>query len=242
MLPCIGIVSNFDRERDLYRCAPAYIQAVVVAGGMPILLPYLTSAAQIDRLFELIDGFILSGGADLDPRLYGQPMHPAVEDVVQDRDTFEMSLVRAALDRDVPLLAICRGAQSLNIAAGGSLHVDIPVCVPGAFDHRDGRSLNVMAHEVLVAPGTKLEQICDATTIEVNSQHHQAVDRVGQGLRISAHAPDGVVEAIESPAHRFVIGVQWHPERIWQSVPACRRLLEGLVRACMEPRAPGLAR
>lgn len=232
MAPRIGIVSNFDLERRVYFCAPGYVEAIEAAGGLPVLLPYLESPAAVPEVLGMVDGVILSGGADVHPSLYGQPMHPAVENVVPQRDAFEMAIARAVLARDLPVLGICRGIQSLNVAAGGSLHPDLAACVPGALNHRDGTPLTELVHPVCIEPGSRLAGLCGATLVQVNSWHHQAVRDVAKGFRASAFAPDGVVEAIESGEHRFAIGVQWHPERIWEREPASRNLVAAFVAVC----------
>lgn len=230
--PRIGIVTNFDLERQLYTCVPAYVTAVEAAGGLPILLPYLESPAGVSELLGMLDGVLLCGGSDLDPSHYGEPGHPAAENVVPRRDAFEMAVARAVLARDVPVLGICRGVQSLNVAAGGSLHPDIPSCLPGTLNHRDGTPLTDLVHPVRIEPGSRLAGMCGATLVQVNSWHHQAVRDVARGFRVSATAPDGVIEAIESDTHRFAVGVQWHPERIWEREPASRSLFAEFVAAC----------
>jgi putative glutamine amidotransferase len=173
-------------------------------------------------LIGQLDGVLLTGGGDIDPALYGEDRHPSVEDAEPGRDEFEIDLARRALDRDVPMLAICRGAQVLNVAAGGTLVQDIPSSVPSTLDHSVGSPRDAIAHDVRIAAGSHLARVLDPrTTVQascrVNSRHHQSVDRIGRDLVATATAPDGVIEAIESPAAAFCIGVQWHPENFWRS-------------------------
>lgn len=228
----VGIVSRLERDQNLYVCNAAYPRAVEAAGGVPMLLPYLGSHAKIRELLDALDGVVLSGGTDMDPALYGEEMHPAIESVVPERDAFEVSLIRAFLDLDRPILGICRGMQSLNVALGGSLYADLAACLPSARNHRDGTPLRETVHPVEIEPTSRLARLAGITHAEVNSWHHQAVKAVGSGLHACAYASDGVVEAIESRDHRFVIGVQWHPEHLWERQTTSRRLFEALVAAC----------
>ncbi len=231
-VPRIGIVSNFDLDRQLYFCRPAYVRAVEASGGLPLLLPYLASAGHVLDLLTLVDGVLLSGGGDLDPALYGGPTCPALHSVSPHRDAFERTLARAALDHDLPLLGICRGVQTLNVATSGSLYPDLPSCLPSAINHWDPAHLDRPVHAVAIAPESRLARIFGTTCLEVNSWHHQAIKRLGRGFHASAHAPDGVIEAIESPHYRFALGVQWHPEHLYGSDPASRRLFAEFVQAC----------
>jgi len=192
-----------------------YVRSVEQSGAVPVVLPPVTpddAPALLDRL----DGIVLSGGVDVDPALYGQEPHPRLGRVNRRRDDFELALVREALRRDVPILAICRGHQVLNVATGGTLIQDIAseVVRGGVHDYR--RERWEKAHEVNILPGTRLREILGADRVSVNSFHHQAVAKLGRALRISAVASaDEIVEAIEAPDRRFAIGVQWHPESFW---------------------------
>jgi putative glutamine amidotransferase len=167
-----------------------------------------------------IDGLLLTGGLDVDPALYGETPHETTE-VAPERDRFELPLTRAALNDDVPLFAICRGVQVLNVAAGGSLVQDIPSAVASDLNHAVEVPKNHVAHPVHVRPGTRLAEAlgpeADLDTCPVNSRHHQSVARVAPAFVVSAASPDGVVEAIERPGAAFCIGVQWHPENFWRT-------------------------
>jgi putative glutamine amidotransferase len=167
-------------------------------------------------------GLMLLGGTDVDPAFYGEPRHPTTEIAPAPRDAYEIALVVAAIAQDLPIQAICRGIQLLNVALGGSLVQDIPSQVVQPRDHRPAVGHPMIAHYVEVAPGSKIAELL-AGEIErdgfcaVNSRHHQAVARLGDGLKITASSVDGVVEAVERPASRFCVAVQWHPESFWQS-------------------------
>lgn len=230
--PTIGITTGID-DKGFFTLRPEYARAVEKAGGLPVLLaPGPDAAGHLDR----IDGLLLSGGSDVDPAIYGEAAHPTSK-WVRERDDFELALTREALRRDMPLLAICRGQQVLNVAAGGTLVQDIPSQLPASGPHypKDVDRWHV-AHDVDVLPGTRLREIVGRDTLPVNSFHHQAVKDVGRGLRLSASGKDGVVEAIESPAHRFVIGVQWHPEAMWNRDPDHQELFRELVAAAADSR------
>ena len=214
--------------RPAYELRANYCAAVVEAGGLPLLLPHEPDLAE--AYVAGLDGLIVTGGAfDVDPTLFGAAeRHPSV--VTKDRRTdFELAACRAALARDLPLLGICGGQQLLNIALGGSLIQHIPDAVPNALAHEQPNDRGEPGHSVEVEPGSLLHEICGSTRLAVNSAHHQAVERPGEGLRVSARTPDGVIEAIEAPARRFCLGVQWHPE--YQVDPADRKIFEAFVAA-----------
>ena len=198
-----------------------YLRAIDAAGGMPVVLPPLGDA---DALLERLDGVCLSGGPDLDPDAYGAPdRHAELGPTEPGLDAFELALARAADERGLPLLGICRGAQTLNVARGGTLHQHLP-------GHRQTEAGSITTHAVQITPGTHLAQLCGAGGLAVNSFHHQAVDVLGHGLRAVARADDGTIEAIEGPGSRFVIGVQWHAEGL--IAQDCQRaLFDALVSA-----------
>ena len=188
---------------------------------------------------DRVDGLLLSGGPDVDPGLYGQSPHPTTE-VDRDRDTFEIPLTRQAVARDVPLFAICRGVQVLNVAAGGTLVQDIPSAVATKLDHRIREPKDAPAHAVRITPDTVLAASLGATrqidTCTVNSRHHQAVERVAPFFVVSAVSTDGIVEGIERPDSHFCVGVQWHPENFWRT-GEFDGLFEAFVRAARHHRA-----
>ncbi len=176
---------------------------------------------------------LLSGGADVDPALYGQKPHPKLRHVDRRRDDFELALVREALRRDRPLLAICRGQQVLNVAMGGTLLQDIPSELGVVADHDAPGERTSRPHAVEVLAHTRLRAILDRDELDVNSIHHQAVDRLGDGLEVSARSPvDGVIEGLEVPGSRFVVAVQWHPESFWDQPDSFQRLFDAHAEAC----------
>lgn len=206
-----------------------YLGGVELAGGLPVVLPPLAPAA-VEPLLDRLDGVCLSGGPDLDPATYQHGRHPRLGPVWPELDLFELEVARLADARRLPLLAICRGAQAFNVARGGTLHQHVPDAYGTAVDHRQREPGSVTTHAVEMVPGTQLAELMGARSAEVNSFHHQSVDRLGRGLRLSASAPDGVVEGIEATDREFAVGVQWHAECLLDR-PGQAALFEGLVEA-----------
>jgi putative glutamine amidotransferase len=229
--PAVGVTIGYDERRSgLYLLRQDYLRSVEAAGGLPLVLAPGRPEDAPDLLLR-VDALILTGGSDVDPALYGQAPHPKLGRVIRERDDFELALCREALRRDLPLLAICRGHQVLNVATGGTLIQDIPSEVTGGLDHDPRGERWERAHDVRIHNRTQLREILGRETISVNSFHHQAVDELGQGLRVSAGTSDDrIVEGIESPGHRFVLGVQWHPEAFWNRDDGFQALFEALVR------------
>ncbi len=210
--PVIGVTTYlvpaswgaWDMEAAL---VPAdYVRAVVAAGGAPVLVP---PGAPVEETLGVVDGLVFSGGSDLDPELYAAEAHAETAGVIRERDDFELGLMQAALERDIPMLAICRGSQVLNVALGGDLEQHVPDRV-GTEIHREVPGV-FSDHDVEVIGGTRLASIIGERH-DVKSHHHQGFGRLGAGLREAARAPDGTLEALEDPSRRFTLGVLWHPE------------------------------
>jgi gamma-glutamyl-gamma-aminobutyrate hydrolase PuuD len=194
-------------ELDAALIPADYVHAVEKAGGRALLVP--PSAEGVEETLDAVDGLVFSGGPDLDPELYGQEAHAETFGIATERDRAELTLLEAALERDMPVLAICRGSQVLNVARGGDLVQHLPDVVG---DERHKHTPGAFAdHEVEVAKDTRLSKLLGERA-PVKSHHHQGLGRVGEGLVVSAHAEDGTVEAVEDPSHRFALGVLWHPE------------------------------
>lgn len=195
-----------------------YLSALEAAGGAPRIVEPSTEPAS--DLIDACDGLLLTGGADVDPAHYGDDeRHPTLS-LEAERDEYEIALARAAMARDLPVLAICRGVQLLNVAAGGTLFQDLPSQFPSSVTHRVPEPVDQFVHTVSIAPGSKLSTLVgngDGGEIPVNSRHHQAVKQVAPGFVAVARAADGVVEGIEQPEKSFCIGVQWHPENFWKA-------------------------
>jgi putative glutamine amidotransferase len=218
--PVIGICAALERARwgvwdkSAALTPLSYIEAVQRAGGIALILPpdeYVV--AQPGQVLDLLDGLMLAGGADIDPSSYGEAAHPQTIDTVPERDAFEIALTRAAIERDLPVLGICRGMQLINVARGGTLLQHVPELV-GHEDHRRVvGSFDGADHDVELEPGTLAALAAGEVAHATKSHHHQAVDRIGEELLVTGHSTlDGLPEAIELADRRFVLGVQWHPE------------------------------
>jgi putative glutamine amidotransferase len=189
-----------------------YLRGVEAAGGLAVVLPPLGEEA-IESLLDRLDGICLSGGPDLDPEGYGAEPHPQLGPTEPDLDRFELAVARRADARQMPILAICRGTQALNVARGGALHQHLPE-ISTEIAHRQRQPGDQTSHAVEIDPDSRLAAVLGDDEIDVNSFHHQAIDRLGAGLRVSARAPDGTIEAVEDPDRPFLIGVQWHAETL----------------------------
>ncbi len=237
-LPLIGLTLDHEAggapaeghwtSRPYYALRENYCAAVSAAGGLPLALPH--DPAQAAAYAERLDGVIVTGGGfDLDPALYGDATrHPTVS-LKQRRTAFEWALAEAMLAADKPVFGICGGEQLLAVLLGGSLIQHIPDEVPGALAHVQPNPRHEAGHAVTLAAGTRLRALAGAETLPVNSAHHQAVRRVGEGCVVAATAPDGVIEALEAPGRRFCLGVQWHPE--YGVNPADAKLFTAFVEA-----------
>jgi len=212
MKPLIGIgsdVAHKDGQRDRAFVYTTYVDSLRRAGAVPVLIPPQPENAR--ELIEDLDGLLLAGGDDCDPAVYGETPHPSVEPMDPRRQANDFTLARAARERGIPTLGICLGVQVMNVAAGGTLIQDIASSIDTEIDHAS-EPTDRHRHEVFIEANTHLANILGARELNVNSSHHQAIGRVAENLRVTAHAPDGVVEGLEDPAHPFYVGVQWHPE------------------------------
>ena len=216
MRPLIGITTDHETNRyhqGVTTLTEAYTIAVAKAGGNPVLIPSPIPQPALPDLFARLDGILLAGGGDLDPTHYGTEYHGRLSNVHPPRDELELELARMAVSSGRPLLGICRGCQVLNVALGGTLYPHLPTEPGGSITHElRGSERTVLAHEVIIEPGTRFEQMLGERTIGVNSHHHQGLREIGSGLRVAARAPDGLVEAVELEGHPFCLAVQWHPE------------------------------
>ena len=207
-----------------------YFDSVVRAGGVPLLIPFLEDQADIEAALGAVDGLLLVGGGDVDPTLYGQKPHRTTNVAAERRQRFDASLARTALAGDKPVLGICMGVQMMNVAAGGTLLQHIDDAREGPLQHSRPLEAFDEVHEVRIVRGSRLAGIVQPSPLNVNSTHHQAIDRVAAGFEVSARADDGVIEAIERPGERLVLGVQWHPERLTAN-PRHLALFQALVAA-----------
>jgi putative glutamine amidotransferase len=230
--PIIGITTSAERtEKGVDRAFvnAAYIRAIERAGGVPLLL---TPFHSVDSLARLpIDGLLLTGGGDIDPARWGEARHAKTDLVSPERDELELERVtRQAIDTGVPLLAICRGLQVVNVALNGTLHQHVPDVFGEDIAHAQSGARSYASHEVTIEPGTVLAELSGSERLRVNSFHHQAIKDLGDGLRPVAWAQDKVIEAVDLPGScGFMLAVQWHPEELAENDPAARRLFSALV-------------
>lgn len=215
-----------------------YYVAVAAAGGAPFMIPLLDDEVALRAMYEQLDGLFLAGGVDLDPPSYGEEPHEWCGRTDPPRDRVELLMARWALEEGKPIFGVCRGMQVINVAAGGTLLQDCTQQLPGSIKHdyfpNSGFSREHLAHEVELAEESRLRAIFGGERVRVNSMHHQGICRLGEGLRVTALAPDGLAEAVEADDSRFAVGVQWHPEMLIDSDVGTRRLFEAFVEAAAE--------
>ncbi len=211
----------------------SYINALLRAGAAPALIPHMADKDALRSVYDRLDGLLLPGGGDIDPVHYGESRHLKCNEPAPERDDTELTLARWAMEGDMPLLAICRGIQVLNVALGGSLFQDIQAQCSGAQRHAwyPNYPRDRLSHTVSLSPEARLARIAGESTLPVNSLHHQSVKDVALGLFATGHASDGIIEAVEALEHPFAIGVQWHPEELVGSDPRAQRLFEAFVEA-----------
>ena len=240
--PVIGITadlspaqrnSNGVRREASHFLPHRYCRAVENAGGVALIVPAMNSNAAVRRLFDLVDGLLISGGDfDIDPSYYGEKPIAGLGVIKQERTEFELDLAMAALKRDLPVLGLCGGEQAINVVLGGTLYQDIPSQLPQAGNHQQSHKKEIGGHRITVHERTRLREILRRRRVEVNTTHHQAVKQIGKGLIVNATAEDGLIEGIESERHSFVIGVQWHPEVLALRYEHQRRIFSAFTAAC----------
>ncbi len=240
MRPLIGITCSrqiggawgaYDTGHPMDYVFDDYSRAVLLSGGAPVLIPAAQDHKSMEAVLDRMDGVVLSGGPDVHPRFYGEEPLAHLGDLDEELDLMELGLCRAILDRDMPLFAVCRGIQVLNVALGGTLFQDVPTQVQEAVNHVQPAPKNVNTHKVNLEPGSMLSRILGRRTIMVNGRHHQAIKDTASELSIVARASDHLIEAVEWSDRRFVLGVQWHPEGTWRNDPHSQKLFKALVKA-----------
>lgn len=218
MKPIIGVTPQYDIEKDRIKIEPSYFEAIQKAGGIPILLPLHNDTKDLQDLLKCIDGIVFSGGPDVNPFYFNEEAIPECRVIVQERDRMELDLLPLVMQLKIPVLAICRGIQVVNIALGGDIYQDITAQTNTVtrimHDQKAKRSTTV--HKVQIAKDTLLERILDKGEIFVNSFHHQVVRKLGKDLIVAATSSDGLIEAVTMENYPFFLGVQWHPEDLYE--------------------------
>lgn len=241
-LPIIGVPTMDDHDAagvhaNRFSNNQSYVKAIETAGCVPILIPQVETLEALRRIYDMLDGILLSGGVDIHSKHYGQEPHPALDPSDLGMDFVETNMLPWALEDDLPVLGICRGEQVLNVVMGGTLIQDIYTQYETAIDHRESykrRIRDFLAHDILIDEGSRLHRLAGETRVGVNTSHHQSIDKVAPGLVATAWAPDGIIEAVESQDHRFVMAVQCHPEELWRKQSWAKRLFSTFVEAAAE--------
>lgn len=236
-IPCRQDTSGIYNGRPINAQNTAYINAVIQAGGIPLLIPLDLDEAALRTVFDRLDGVLLAGGGDIDPAYYGEVPHETVSRIEVERDKLEMVITRWAAKERKPLFGICRGIQVMAVAVGGTLWQDVPSQLPEVaqqpYTHGNWHEpRDTVTHETSLSADSRLAKIVDGDVIPTNSLHHQAVKDLPEPYQVIGYAPDGVIEAIDLPDHPFFCGVQWHPEELVGSQESARRLFSAFVEAC----------
>ncbi len=228
MKPIIGISSSYQPASADGSSLRPYVQAIETVGGLPIVLAPVADGANVRGQMELLDGLLLTGGADIDPCYYNEEPHVHLGSLEPERDEYEIKLINLALDRGLPILGVCRGMQLLNVVLGGNLYQDIESFVTGAIGHRQKAPLGYASHSVIIEEGSRAYSILGPKT-RVNSIHHQAVKEPGEGLVITGRSVDGIAEALEGAKGLPILAVQWHPESLGMEDKAARAIYQWLI-------------
>ncbi len=236
--PLIGITTRLDLTQNTFYLRRYYAEAVAVAGGDPLYIPLIADEAYLQSLTERLDGLLLSGSnSDLDPAYYDEEPRQHLGNVCAERDQTDLGLLKFAEARNLPILAICFGAQSLAVSRGGSLFQDLPSELPEVLKHDQGEPYGRPSHRITIEVDSLLAQLAGTITARVNTSHHQAIKEPGENLRITATTRDGVIECVEDTrADRFVLGVQWHPELGWEKDELSQAIFQRFVSEAAKPK------
>ncbi|MCQ2532115.1 MAG: gamma-glutamyl-gamma-aminobutyrate hydrolase family protein [Saccharofermentans sp.] len=233
MKPIIGLVPLIDEKKESFWMLPGYMDGITEAGGIPVMLPLTHDEGEIEELLDHMHGILLTGGHDVSPALYNEKPLKECAQTIEERDRMEMILLKKTLERDMPVLGICRGIQFLNVFTGGTLYQDLPTQRPTKTEHHQSPPYDIPVHEVTIKDDSKLFKLLGKSSIRVNSYHHQAIKDIGEDLKIMAISEDGLTEAVEMPDKRFVWAVQWHPEFAYKKDDVQRKIFEEFVKSMM---------
>ena len=234
--PVIGVVPLYDIQRDSLWMIPGYLDGIAAAGGIPVVLPLTEDEQVLGQLANDVDGFLMTGGQAVSPALYGEERLDSCGETLPVRDGMESRLFQLCLERDVPVLGICRGIQLMNVLLGGTLYQDLPSQRPTQTEHHMSPPYDRPVHQVEICKGTPLFDLIQTERMDVNSYHHQAVRDKAPALQTMAVSEDGLIEAVCLPERPFVWAVQWHPELSWRTDEKSRRIFEAFVGRCASER------
>lgn len=234
--PVIGVVPLYDIQRDSLWMIPGYLDGIAAAGGIPVVLPLTEDEQVLRQLANDVDGFLMTGGQDVSPALYGEERLDSCGEDLPVRDGMESRIFQLCLERDVPVLGICRGIQLMNVLLGGTLYQDLPSQHPTETEHHMSPPYDRPVHQVEICKGTPLFDLIQTERMDVNSYHHQAVRDKAPALQTMAVSEDGLIEAVCLPERPFVWAVQWHPELSWRTDEKSRRIFEAFVGRCASER------
>ena len=232
MRPIVGLIALYDDNKESYWMLPGYMKGLEEAGVIPVMLPLTKDQEIIEELVQSMDGFLLTGGHDVTPSLYGEEPHSKCTELCYLRDQMESHLINTAIKMDKPILGICRGIQILNVVMGGSLYQDIPEQTESTVTHQQTPPYEKTVHSVNIHANTPLHTILGKDCIDVNSYHHQGIKQLADSLKPMAEASDGIIEAVYRPDSSFVFAVQWHPEFTYLSDENSKKIFQAFAYAC----------
>lgn len=232
MKPIIGLSPLYDDEKQGLWMRPGYLDVLYACGAIPLVLPFDQDSVDVEQVLSICDGLLLTGGADIQPKLYGEEPIAECGPTQPIRDELEYRLLDKALEEDMPVLGVCRGSQMLNVFLGGSLYQDLKTQLPDCYNHAMEPPYEMVCHRVVLEQGEPLQVLLGIDELPVNSIHHQAVKRLAPTLVPLARSVDGIIEGVWMPGKRFVWGVQWHPEWIWNVDTRERRIVQRFVDEC----------
>ena len=227
--PIIGVMPLWDDEKKSLWMLPGYFDSIIQAGGIPVMLPLTTDELDLEHLVQKCNGFLFTGGHDVSPEIYNEKPIEGKVSSFRDRDDMELYILNRAISLDKPVLGICRGIQFINAALGGTLYQDLPTQHPSDIEHHQKPPYDIPVHTVDFESGSPLYNLLGIEKLAVNSYHHQAVKNVAPKLKVMATAPDGLVEAVYMPEHRFLWAVQWHPEFSFKTDESSRKIFKAFV-------------
>ena len=230
--PIIALTPLWDKNMDSYWMLPCYMDLIIKSGGVPVMLAFSDDEKSVKEITDRFDGFLFCGGDDIAPSYYNQEKLLQCGEPCVMRDSLEFALFNEVIKTDKPVLGICRGMQFLNVALGGTLYQDLPTQRESKTNHKQPKPTDALTHGVMVTKDTPLYDIVGTESLMVNTLHHQAVDKLADGLKVCATAEDGLVEAFYAPEKAFLMGVQWHPEMLFVHAPNNLKIGKAFVEAC----------